>query len=158
MCLQVMNTAMVLTVPALTLISTGHARVEALAVLLVAVCFLASATNAVNPSLALTQHHEHHLLVDVTLKTVRILRLHHRDGVLSLLLVTRVVVAVVARAVAVTVLLALETRAVQLQAMTLSARATRRALSLPRQTPHLGRNRSCDACVIVFLLDRALAL
>ena len=70
MCLQVVNTALVLTVPALTLISTGHARVEALAVLLVAVCFLASATNAVNPSLALTQRHEHHLLVDVTLKTV----------------------------------------------------------------------------------------
>lgn len=158
MCLQVMNTAVVLTVLALTLISTGHASVEALAVLLVAVRFLASATNAVNPSLVLTQRHEHHLLVNVTLKTVRILRFHHRDGVLSLLLVTRVVVAVVARAVAVTVLLALETRAVQLQAMTLSTRAARRALSLPRQTLYLGKNRSRNACVIVFLLDRALAL
>lgn len=121
MALQIMKTPMVLAVLALALVSARHARIKTLAVLLVAVGLLASTAHLVHALLLLNPTAFTHSLVHVILEAMRVLRLHHGNGLFPFLLMPGVVAAVVARALHVAVLLTLEARAVQFQTSALAA-------------------------------------
>ena len=112
---------MIPTVDTLTLISTGNTRIEALAILLVAVRFPTPAPASVDPPLHINETVHLHLLINVTIKHMRIPTEHLLNDLFALLLMAMIVVARETVALAVAVSLVLEALAVEFQTVTATA-------------------------------------
>ena len=112
---------MIPTVDTLTLISTGNTRIEALAILLVAVRFPTPAPASVDPPLHINETVHLHLLINVTIKHMRIPTEHLLNDLFALLFMAMIIVTRETVAFAVAVSLVLETLAVELQAVTPTA-------------------------------------
>ena len=129
---------MVLAVFTLALVSTRYSGIKTLTILLIAVGLFAATSHFVYASLLFNPIRITHPLVNMILKAVRILRLHHGNCLFPLLLVPRVVTTVIARALSVAVFLALEAGTVQFQTSTLATSAASYSFSLIRRWTRFG--------------------